>query len=114
MKYKFAIPTILILVISSAYADSEPPLPLLSFGPKDASVYASQMADSIKDLPECMKFKEEIMSHATGSRYDGKTITPILTAKQRAAAVGCTKANIASMSSSPSRRKEPLDAPDSY
>ena len=65
------------------------PLDLLV--PKDASHYATKMAATIQDRPECQQYKNQIMAHASGNPADGKTVAPIITAKQKATQAGCAK-----------------------
>lgn len=84
----------IMLVMSTGLAHAD----INSFNPlarmlvqKDATNYATKMSTTIQDRPECQKFKQEIMSYAKGSPYDGKTIAPIVTAKQKATAAGCAK-----------------------
>ena len=74
-----------------SYAGFESLNPMYWFVAKDATSYATKMAATIQDRQECQKFKDEIMSHAKGSPYDGKTITPIVAAKQKATTAGCVK-----------------------
>jgi hypothetical protein len=58
---------------------------------KDATKYVTKMAATVQDRPACQKFKDEIMSYAKGSPYDGKTTTPVVAAKEKANAAGCGK-----------------------
>jgi hypothetical protein len=88
MKLRFLAP-LLVVVPTLAFAGFNPLEWLLR--PKDATDYATKMAATIQDKPECLKFKQEIMAHAKGSMADGKTITPIVQAKMQAGAAGCTK-----------------------
>jgi len=77
---------------SIAHADinSFNPLAWL-LAPKDATNYATRMATTVQDRPECQKFKQEIMSYAKGSPADGKTTYPMALAKQKATNAGCAK-----------------------
>ena len=84
--------TLLVLWCPFACAGTESLNPLfLLLAQKDATKYATKMAATIQDRSECQKFKVEIMSYAKGSPYDGKTVGPIVTAKQKATAAGCAK-----------------------
>ena len=65
--------------------------PMNSLMAKDATSYVTKVAATVQDRPECQKFKDEIMSYAKGSPYDGKTTGPIVTAKEKANAAGCGK-----------------------
>lgn len=65
--------------------------PLKALVPEDATKYATKMAAHIQDRPECQKFKDEIMSHAKGSPTAGTTTGPIVAAKEKANAAGCSK-----------------------
>lgn len=58
--------------------------------PSDATNYTARMAALIDDRPECQRFKDEILSYAKGSTLDGATMGPIVAAKQRANAAGCS------------------------
>lgn len=86
-----AFTLLLVICCPIAYAGIESLNPMAWFVPKDASSYAVKMADTIQDRPECQKFKTEIMAHAKGSPTDGKTVGPIVTAKQKATVAGCAK-----------------------
>ena len=65
--------------------------PVKSLMAKDATSYVTKLAATVQDRPECQKFKDEIMSYAKGSPYDGKTTGPIVAAKEKANAAGCGK-----------------------
>lgn len=81
----------LLLVVSSAHAGFEILNPVSWFAPKDASNYATKMAATIQDRPECQRFKDAILAQAKGQLTDGKTVAPIVQAKQQATAAGCAK-----------------------
>ncbi len=61
------------------------------FTPKDATNYATKLAATIADRPECQQYKDEIMSHAKGLMSQGKTVGPIVQARADAVKAGCTK-----------------------
>lgn len=65
--------------------------PFSSFAPKDASNFTTKITSTIKDRPECQKFKNEIMSYAKGSPTNGKVMHSITDAKRRATEAGCAK-----------------------
>lgn len=90
MKLGF-VATLFLVCVSSAHAGLESLNPLSWLAPKDASNYASKMAATIQDRPECQKFKDAIMAHAKGSPTDGKTVGPIVEAKRKATEAGCAK-----------------------
>ena len=58
---------------------------------KDATNYATKLAATIADRPECQQYKDEIMSHAKGLMSEGKTVGPIVQARADAVKAGCTK-----------------------
>lgn len=78
-----------IVLIASLLSGCDNPLNALV--PEDATKYATKMAAYIQDRPECQRFKDEIMSHAKGSPAAGTTISPIVAAKEKANAAGCSK-----------------------
>jgi len=57
---------------------------------KDASKFAGKMAETIRNRPDCIRFKDEILRQGKGSPYEGKTMYAINKAKADARAVGCT------------------------
>lgn len=72
-----------------AQSNPQPPSGQSTITP-DASGYAQRIASMISNRPECRKFKDEILSYSKGSPYDGKTVGPIVKAKQDANAAGCS------------------------
>ncbi|MDD5395552.1 MAG: hypothetical protein PHE17_21220 [Thiothrix sp.] len=81
----------LAVLSNTSFAEGFSLNPFMLFTPKDATNYATKMAATIQDRPECRKYKDEIMSYSKGNPADGKTTTPILAAKEKARASGCTK-----------------------
>ena len=81
----------LVLVCSIATLAVELPNIVSPFTFKSANSYAAKIAATIQNRPECQTFKDQIMAHANGNLYDGKTVTPIITTKQKAIAGGCAK-----------------------
>lgn len=55
----------------------------------DATKYATKVAATVQARPECQQFKDEIMSFAKGSPYNGKITTAIVATKERANKAGC-------------------------
>lgn len=49
------------------------------------------MAATIKDTPECRKYKDAIMAHSNGKTTSGKDMHPIAEARRKAAEAGCSK-----------------------
>jgi hypothetical protein len=81
----------LVLIAGIAHAGIDSLNPMSWFVQKDATTYASKMVETVKDRPECQKFKDEIMSYAKGNPLSGKTTYPIGVAKQKATTAGCAK-----------------------
>ena len=80
-----------LLACSAAHASLESLNPLSWFVPKDASNYATKMAATIQDKPECQKFKVQIMVHGKGSPTHAKTLHDIEKVREEAKSVGCHK-----------------------
>lgn len=57
---------------------------------KDASKFAGKMAATIRNRPDCTRFKDEILRQGKGSPYEAKTMYAINKAKADARAFGCT------------------------
>lgn len=81
----------LAVLSNTSFAEGFSLNPFMLFTPKDATNYATKMAATLQDRPECQKFKSEIMSYSKGNLADGKTIAPILTAREKAKIAGCGK-----------------------
>ena len=59
--------------------------------PKDATMYASRIAESVSDAAECKKYRDEIMSHAGGEPSDHKTLEKIDDVQELAKSAGCVR-----------------------
>ncbi|PIV91306.1 MAG: hypothetical protein COW45_06360 [Gallionellales bacterium CG17_big_fil_post_rev_8_21_14_2_50_54_146] len=81
----------LAVMSNASFAEGFSLNPFMLLTPKDATNYCTKMAATIQDRPECQKYKNEIMSYSKGNPADGKTTTPILAAREKAKASGCTK-----------------------
>lgn len=92
MKFCTSPIALLLLVFAPAsHAESGSLNPLRWFTPNDAGSYASKMAATIKDTPECRKYKDAIMAHSNGKTTSGKDMHPIAEARRKAAEAGCSK-----------------------
>lgn len=81
----------LSVLSNTSFAEGFSLNPFMLLTPKDATNYATKMAGTIQDRPECQKYKNEIMSYSKGNPADGKTMYPIGVAKERAKTAGCAK-----------------------
>jgi hypothetical protein len=70
MRLRIAAWFLLVLGCPVAHAGIDSLNPMSWFIQKDATRYASKIAETIQDRPECQRFKDEIMAQAKGSPYD--------------------------------------------
>lgn len=84
---------ITILMLASGIALAQQPVdggPALQFKQQaDASALAEKYAASIKDVPECETFRNQLARLSQGNPYDGRTAPQMTRVLINARAAGC-------------------------
>lgn len=91
MKRTILVGMVAVAMSSVVLAEGFSLNPFMLLKQKDSNRYATKMAESIQNRPECQKFKDEIMTHAKGSPYEAKTAMAIISVKEKAKTAGCAQ-----------------------